>query len=239
MTIKIITGSITAFDTTGELLELKKQGAFYQWYWTNKGWRKIETKHGKRLEQSALFKMVQTTGSGKTLLAAILLYQAHKKGMRTASNMDISFQNEKISTLSEFLELEKTEVLLDDIKHVIIDYQCDGAKLSIEFSNATRKKEDELLITAQRLIGYVPPAIREIADEIYVPYIRCLDATKKAPDWRPTNKKFLPLELLALQFSGAMDYLGYKRYNLTGKSGQIILNSFNTMKISDGLINEE
>lgn len=235
MTIKLITGSIQAFDTTGELLDLKRKGVFVQWYYTKNGWRRKLTKHGKRLEASSFFNMVQTTGSGKTLLAAIKLYKAKKAGMKTAANMDINFSNKKVESLAEFVRLEGYEVLLDDIKHVIKNYHCDASALSIEFSNASRKKKNELLITGQRLVGYVPPAIRDIADEIYVPWIRCLDATRRAPDWRPTDKKYMPLEIYEFKFSGSLDYIGHTKYDLTGKTGQIILNSFNTMKISDGL----
>ena len=234
MTIKLITGTITAFDTTGELLALKKKGLFYQWYWTRHGWRKMETKFGKRLEQSSLFKMVQTTGSGKTLLAAILLWLSKDK-IKTAANMQLSFIDKSIDSFEEFLALEGYEVLLDDVRHIIENWRSPGAKLATEFSNSSRKKRNELLITSQRLMNYVPPDIREIADEVYVPYIRCFDATKKAPDWRPTNQKYLPLEIWSLRFSGDFEYLGYSKYNLTGETGQQILKSFDTMKISKGL----
>lgn len=235
MTITLISGSLQGFDTTGELLSLKRNGLFNQWYYTKKGWRKKETNHGKRLESSALFNIVQPTGSGKTLLAAVLLYLAKKGGMKTAANMNLNFIDKEIKTLDEFMGLVGYEVLLDDIKHVIPDYGCSAAELSIEFSNSTRKKKNYLLITAQRLTNYVPPSIRDISDLIYVPWIRCFDMRIKAPDWNPTNKKYMPLELDCLKFSGGMDFIGIDKYDLTGKTGKIIINSFGTMNISQGL----
>jgi hypothetical protein len=230
MTIKIITGTITGFDTFGDMLKLKRSGFFYQWYWTRRGWGKVKTKIISELERSEIFKIVQTTGSGKTLLAAIWLYQDHQRGFKTAANMNFAFSDTVLDSYEDFLKLTNTKILLDDIRHVIAAWNSKDAKISSEFANSSRKKKDEIYITTQRLENFVPPDIRMITDEIHVPYIRCFDATQKSPDGR-----YLPLEICDLRFSAGMEYLGHKVYNLTGKTGKIILNSFDTLQISTGL----
>lgn len=234
MTIKIITGTITGLDVFGELRKLKKRGFFYQWYLTKHGWGKKKTKIVSGLQNllnpgMSGFRLIQTTGSGKTLLAAIWLYQAHKKGFSCAANMNLSFVK-KVDTYNEFLALTNTKILLDDIRHVISSWQSKDAKISSEMANSSRKKGNEIFITTQRLENFVPPDIRNITDELHVPYIRCFDATRKSPDGR-----YYPLELNDLRFSAGMEFLDYKTYDLTGKAGQLIMNSFDTMQISDGL----
>lgn len=233
MTIKIITGTITGLDPFGEMRKLKKAGFFYQWYLTKKGWGKKKTKIVSGLQSlmnsMSAFRLIQTTGSGKTLLAAIWLYQAHKKGLSCAANMDITF-SKKINTYDDFLNLTNTKILLDDIRHIIASWNSKDAKISSEMANSSRKKGNEIYITTQRLENFVPPDIRNITDEIHVPYIRCFDATRKSPDGR-----YYPLEINDLRFSAGMEFLDHKTYDLTGKTGELILNSFNTMQISSGL----
>lgn len=230
MTIKLITGTITGFDTFAEMLKLRRKGFFYQWYWTKRGWGKKRTKIISELERSEIFRIVQTTGSGKTLLAAIMLYLQHKQGAKIAANMNIKFANKVITCYDDFVELWGYKILLDDVKHVITSWNSKDAEVATEFANSSRKKNDEVYITTQRLENFVPPNIRQIVDEIYVPYIRCFDATRTAPDGR-----YLPLEIWGLRFTAGMEFIDYKCYNLTGKTGEYILNSFDTLQISEQL----
>lgn len=231
MTVKIITGTLTGFDTFGEMLKLKRKGFFYQWYWTKKGWGKKKTKIISELERSEIFRIVQTTGSGKTLLAAIWLYKLHKKGRKVAANMGFSFLDKDIMSFDDFLELKNHEILLDDIRHVISSWNSKDAKLSSELSNSSRKNFNGIIITSQRLENFVPPDIRMITDEIHVPFIRCFDATRKGPDGR-----YFPLEIFDLRFTAGAEFIDYKSYNLSGKTGNYIMNCFDTLQISTDLI---
>lgn len=233
MTIKIITGTIAGTDPFGGLAELKRKKFFLQWYYSNKrGWGKKQAKIisggiGKGLSQ--LTKITQTTGSGKTLLAAIWIHKAHRAGIHTAANMPLKHTKE-ITDYETFLELKNSKILLDDIRHIITSWNSEDAKIASEFANSSRKKGNEIYITTQRLHNFVPPDIREIADEIHVPYIRCFNTSERSPDGR-----FKPMELNDLRFSAGMDYIDKKTYNLTGKTGKLIFDSFNTMDISKSL----
>jgi hypothetical protein len=236
MTVKIITGTIMGKDVFGGIAKLRKEGFFYQWYYTKKGWGSKKSKiiSGDRGVPGSLMsnmvQIVQTTGSGKTLLAALELFLASQKGDKTAANMPFSFLSKEIDSFEEFQSLEGYKILLDDIRHVIASFGGKEAKISSEMANSSRKKMDTILITTQRLENFVPPDIRMIADEIHVPYVRCFDTLRRSPDGR-----FMPLELCDLRFSAGLEFLDMKRYNLTGKTGTAILNSFNTMNISTKL----
>lgn len=228
LTIKLITGTLTGFDTFAEMLKLRRKGFFYQWFWTKRGWGKKKTKIISELERSEIFRIVQTTGSGKTLLAAIMLYQEYKKHhCHIAANMNIDFADTFINNFDDLEGLSNYKILLDDIKHIITKWNAKEADVASEFANCSRKKKDEIYITSQRLENFVPPNIRNIVDEMYVPYIRCFDATQRSPDGR-----YLPLEIWGLRFTAGGEFMDYKCYNLTGKTGRHILDSFNTMEIS-------
>lgn len=232
MTINIITGTISGRDTGGfrEILPL----IGYQWFYTKKGWGYRKNKNikfsvmGNRL---GLIDIIQTTGSGKTILAAINLYKANRNGDNTAANMPFSFLSTEIASFEEFLSLSNHKILLDDIRHVIAHFGTDDTKMSSEAANCSRKKFNELFITTQRLENFVPPDLRKICDEYHVPIIRCYDATRKSPD----KRNYFPLEICDLRFSSGLEYLDMKRYNLSGVTGSKILESFDTLGISKGL----
>ena len=233
MTIIIITGTAAINDTFSGIRDLKAKQFFLQWYYHKKrGWGSKQAKIisgglGKGL--SPLTKITQTTGSGKTLLAAIWLHKAHKAGIHTAANMPIKHAQE-ITDYDTFLELTNTRILLDDIRHIITSWNSEDAKIASEFANSSRKKGNIIYITTQRLQNFVPPDIREIADEIHVPYIRCFNTSERSPDGR-----FKPMELNDLRLSAGLDYLDKKTYDLTGKTGKIIFDTFKTMDISKSL----
>jgi hypothetical protein len=236
MTINIITGTISGRDAGGfrEILPI----IGYQWYYTKKGWGFRKNKNikfsvmGSRL---GLIDIIQTTGSGKTILAAINLFKANRNGDKTAANMPFTFLTTEIKDFEEFISLTGYKILLDDIRHVIQAFGTDDGKITSEAANSTRKKFNELFITTQRLENFVPPDLRKITDEYHVPIIRCYDATRKSPD----KRNYFPLEICDLRFSAGMEYLDMKRYNLAGKTGIQIMNSFNTLDISKGLNQNE
>ena len=233
MTINIITGTITGTDR-GELIKLLPIIGF-EWFYTKKGWGYRKSKKIKvstnSLSGKGIVDIIQTTGSGKTILATIQLWKANREGSNTAANMPFSFLTKEISSMEEFLSLTGYKILLDDIRHVIQAFGTDEQKMTSEAANSTRKKFNELYITTQRLENFVPPDLRKICDEYHVPIIRCFDATRKSPD----RKNYFPLEICDLRFSAGMEFLDMKRYNLTGKTGLQIMNSFNTLEISKGL----
>ena len=252
-------------DPFHELFKLYQQGLFYQWYRYTKPrkntvtfdngetyWGKIKFKGVSSMERTPLtssimpvepinfFNIVQTTGSGKTLLAMIHLFYAHQNRRQIAANMNIHFGDTKgkfINNYDDFLELSHSEILLDDIRHIITSWNSKDAKISSEFANSSRKKENGINITTQRLDNFVPPDIRMITDEIHVPFIMWFDGEIRSPDWTPTNPHYKPLKIADLRFSAGMEYLDYKVYDLMSKSGNFILNSFNTMQISESLNN--
>lgn len=268
MTIKIFTGSLMGRDPFQELYKLYKSGLFFQWYRYTKPhkntvtfdngetyWGKVKFKGVSSMERSQIsslispgsptmpqptqfINIVQTTGSGKTLLAMIHLYYAWKNKRQIAANMNIRFRNTKgrvINNYDDFLELTHSEILLDDIRHIITAWNSKDAKISSEFANSSRKKENGINITTQRLDNFVPPDIRMITDEIHVPFIMWFDGETKAPDWTTTNPHYMPLKIADLRFSAGLEYLDYKVYNLMGDAGKIVLDSFSTMQISESI----
>lgn len=272
MTIKIFTGSLMGRDPFQELYKLYKSGLFFQWYRYTRPhkntvtfdngetyWGKIKFKGVSSMERSQLpsimssgsqtnpiptqfVNIVQTTGSGKTLLAMIHLYYAYMQKRKIAANMNVRFGNMKgkvINNYEDFLILEHSEILLDDIRHIITAWNSKDAKISSEFANSSRKKENGINITTQRLDNFVPPDIRMITDELHVPFIMWFDGEHKSPDWTPTNPHYMPLKIADLRFSAGMEYLDYKIYNLMGDAGKIVLDSFSTMQISESIKNND
>ena len=77
---------------------------------------------------------------------------------------------------------------------------------------------------------YVPPDMRDIIDEVYVPFIRAYDTTRYAPDGR-----WAPVELLCLHFSSGYEFLDAKIYNLTTPTARYVLDSFDTLQIAESL----
>ena len=234
MTIYIITGTITGRDVFGSFKELLKSGIGYQWFYTKRGWGYRKNKNIKyvsgNLGQQGVINIVQTTGSGKTILAAVRAYKAAQQGKKVVANMPIK-NGIEISTFEEFIELKNSHILLDDIRHVITSFGGDESKIASEAANGSRKKFNTLDITTQRLENFVPPDIRKITDEYHVPIIRCFDGMRKSPD----KRNYYPLEIMDLRFSSGLDFLDMKRYNLAGETGQKILDSFNTLDISSEL----
>jgi hypothetical protein len=267
MTIKIVTGSLMGRDPFKELFKLYQSGLFYQWYRYTKPhkntitfdngqtyWGKIKCKGVSSMERTALagstnpaeptnfINIVQTTGSGKTLLAMIHLHYANKEGRKIAANMDITFGKTKskvINSFDDFIGLSDCEVLLDDIRHIITAWNSKDAKIGSELANSSRKKGNGINITTQRLDNFVPPDIRMITDEIHVPFIMWFDGEHKAPDWTSTNPHYMPLKICDLRFSAGLEYLDFKIYNLMGTAGKYILDSFSTMQISESIKHEK
>lgn len=255
-------------DPFQELYKLYKSGLFFQWYRYTKPhkntvtfdngetyWGKVKFKGISSMERTQIqsifntgtptnpmptnfVNIVQTTGSGKTLLAMIHLFYAYKQGRSISANMNIRFgktKSKSIDSYDDFLNIEKSEVLLDDIRHIITAWNSKDAKIGSELANSSRKKGNGINITTQRLDNFVPPDIRMITDELHVPFIMWFDGEHKAPDWTPTNPHYTPLKIADLRFSAGLEYLDYKIYNLVGDAGQIILNSFSTMQISESI----
>lgn len=235
MTINIITGTLMGKDVFGEFQTLMNQGFGFQWFWTKRGWGYRRNKTIQLMRSptgtNGMINIIQTTGSGKTILAALNLYRASKSGRKTAANMPFNFLTTELTSFDDFLNLSGHRILLDDIRHVIQIFGTNDAKMTSEAANGSRKKFNELDITTQRLENFVPPDLRKITDEYHVPIIRCFDATRKSPDL----KNYFPLEICDLRFSAGLDFLDMKRYNLTSKTGLEVINSFSTLGISKKL----
>ena len=244
MTLRIITGTITdARDPFGIMQALYNQGIFYKWRKVGPGpddWQEIPTRILSGLNGSPRFSIIQTTGSGKTVLAMIYSYEAHRRGIPTGGNLSLKWtkNNENkekkywhplIQCMEDIEEARFMHITLDDIRGTITAWNAKEAKMVSEVANATRKKGNYIDITTQRTV-FVPPDMRDIADEIIVPFIRVSDGTRKGPDGRD-----VPLEIVAFYFSAGQELIDYKIYNLGGETGQYILDSFNTLEIAAGL----
>jgi len=242
MTLRIITGTITeAKDPFGKLKELNELGLFYKWHWNGKeiGWTYTPS-HVVSSDKNK-FSMIQTTGSGKTILLALYLYRAHINQVKTGANFSLGWtDNNKgkeksawlpiIQNIEDFEQAKYMHLGLDDLRGTITGWNTKEAKLVSALALLSRKMGDWIDISTQRLENFVPPDMRYITDEYVVPYIRCVDETRRAPDGRGT-----PLELIALRFSPGYELLDYQLYNLNNKVGRDLLNSYDTLQVAIGL----
>lgn len=243
MTLSVITGTLSNEfefrDPWGEFEKLVSQGYFIKQYWTGTRWlpstkKKVYTWNGKRGE------IIQTTGGGKTLLAMMMCYEAHSKGIKTGGNLNIGWTENNIgkpkkewqAVITSMASLKRSfcmQMTLDDIRGVISSWKTDAADMVAETANATRKRKNRIDITTQRM-KYVPPDMRDIIDEVYVPFIRAYDTTRYAPDGR-----WAPVELLCLHFSSGYEFMGAKIYNLTTPVARYVMENFDTLQIAESL----
>jgi len=242
MTVRIISGTITdAKDTFGVISRLFSIGAFIRWIWTEKGWIKEKLSIISRATNENKFSIIQTTGSGKTVLAVLYAYFAYVKGGRLGGNFSIFWtENNKGKEKSEWRPLinciedienaKGMHITLDDIRNIIAQWNAKEAKLVSELANGSRKKGNWIDITTQRIENFIPPDIKFISDEIIVPIILILDKTQSSPDGRGK-----PLRIMALRFSPGYDLLDYKIYDLNNDTGEQILNGYDTLQLSSKL----
>lgn len=242
MTLRIITGTITdAKDPFGKLQELQEIGLFYKWHWNGKevGWT-YSPSHVVSSDKNK-FNVIQTTGSGKTILLALYLYRAHINQITTGSNFSMRWtDNNKgkektlwqpiINSIDDFEQAKHMHLGIDDIRGTMTGWNTKEAKLISALSLLSRKMGNWVDLTTQRLENFVPPDMRYITDEYIVPYIRSVDETRRAPDGRGT-----PLEIIAMRFSPGYELLDYKLYNLNNKVGRDLLSSYDTLQVAVGL----
>jgi hypothetical protein len=241
MTIRVISGTIIdAKDTFGIMKDLIDSGSLIQWVYTKQGWTKrmipsISTPiHGK-------FSIIQPVGAGKTVLGATYVYISHKKGLRIGGNLSLKWtennykknKTEWKATISCMEDLEMahhTHIIMDDVRRTIIAWNTKDAKLVSEVANASGKKQNWIDITTQRIQNFVPPDLMMLCDEIIVPYIRCKDMSVYSP--RGQGK---PIQIIAFRFSPGYELLSYKVYDYNNKTGEEILNGFDTLQIAESL----
>ena len=237
MTLSVITGTLSKefefSDPWGEFQKLVSQGYFVKQYWTGRQWlpstkKKVYVFNGKRGS------IIQTTGSGKTIDALLMSYDAHSKGIITGGNLSIGWTKNNIgkekkdwrpviTSMGALQKARKMHITLDDIRGVIKSWNSDMADMAAETSNATRKNGNKIDITTQRM-KFVPPDMRDIIDEVYVPFIRGYDTTRYAPDGR-----WMPVQLISLHFSPGYEFMDAKIYNLTRPTEQYVLNNYDTL----------
>lgn len=246
MTLRIITGTIIdAKDPFGKLKELQELGFFYKWHWNGKkiGW--TYTPSHVVSSDKHKFNIIQTTGSGKTILLALYLYRAQINQIATGANFSMGWtDNNKgkdkskwqpvINSIDDFENAKHMHLGIDDIRGTMTGWNTKEAKLISALSLLSRKMGNWVDLTTQRLENFVPPDMRYITDEYVVPYIRSVDETRRAPDGRGT-----PLEIIAMRFSPGYELLDYKLYNLNNKIGRDLLASYDTLQVAVGLKQEE
>lgn len=242
MTLRIITGTITdAKDPFGRLEEMKEAGLFYKWHWNGDdiGWT-YEPSHVVSSDQKK-FSIIQTTGSGKTILLALYLYRAHLNQIRTGANFSLKWtENNKgkeksawqpvLQSMEDFEEAKYMHLGIDDIRGTISGWNCKEGKIISALSLLSRKFGDWVDVSTQRLENFIPPDMRYITDEYVVPYIRCVDETRRAPDGRGT-----PLELISMRFSPGYELLDYSLYSLNNPVGMELLDSYDTLQVAQSL----
>lgn len=194
-----------------------------------------------------VFSVVQTMGSGKTILGMEHLARVHKIGGNTAANMSVEWFKENIGkqkeewipTLNSMADLETAKnvtVLFDDIKKTISKWQAKEADMVSSIVNASRKESVNVIFTTQRVINFVPPNIREVANNYEIPYITIRDMRRDSPD-----KMGMPLEMEVFNISanGVFENFGlFTGMFVDGKTicpTERLLNSYSTLEIATDL----
>lgn len=184
----------------------------------------------------------QTLGAGKTLAAIqILATKALFSGTDSiAANIGLIWHNQnkkkddewtsKINSLNDLNNAEHCTVLIDDIYGTITNWNTNEAAIVSSIANASRKRNLDIIITAQYEI-MIPPAIRRIASEWIVPIIRVRDMTRKNED-----RTGYPLELITVHFDGVkvFTYISDPLINL-----EPLFTAYNTLQRAIGLKKEK
>lgn len=234
MALRIITGTITeASDPFDLMAGMQEMEILDRLYWTIAGWRKKPAKLlGLGGIRDGNFKIIQPTSVGKTVLAATLLYLSYIHGKKVAANITLQWSPSEIRSIRDLMDLSDCHILLDDLKATILNWKAKNAALVGEVANAGGKKNNQIDVTVQRTT-FVPPDLRELCDEIIVPWIVKADLTRISP--RGPNKG-VPLEIVPLKFTAGFEFLGYdKTFKYDNVTGARILAGFNTLQIANGL----
>ena len=194
-----------------------------------------------------VFSVIQTMGSGKTILGMEHLARVHKIGGNTGANMSVEWFKHNLDKQKEDwtpslnsmndLEIAKNITLLfDDIKKTISKWQAKEADMVSSIVNASRKESVNIVFTTQRVINFVPPNIREVANNYEIPYITIRDMRRESPD-----KMGMPLEMEVFNISanGVFENFGmFTGMFVDGKSicpTERLLNSYSTLEIATDL----
>lgn len=242
MTLKIIVGTLFDItDPTGELLSLYQNGVFMKQVWDGQKWKAYNSGIISFDHTGTKINVVQETGAGKTVLLAIFAYRAHKRGRNIGGNLKIGWTDNNIGkdksewkpSIRCITDLEKAnnvDLEIDDIYGTITAWNCEEADFIRTAALLARKSFVNINFTAQFTTNQIPPDLRRITGEYHIPFIRCLDATRKSPDGHN-----FPLELIDLRFNGFFQYKGYKVYNLQSQTGLEVLNGYDTLEVSTSL----
>lgn len=194
-----------------------------------------------------VFSVIQTMGSGKTILGMEHLARVHKIGGNTGANMSVEWFKHNLDKPKEDwtpslnsmndLEIAKNITLLfDDIKKTISKWQAKEADMVSSIVNASRKESVNIVFTTQRVINFVPPNIREVANNYEVPYITIRDMRRESPD-----KMGMPLEMEVFNISanGVFENFGlFTGMFVDGKTicpTERLLNSYSTLELAQDL----
>lgn len=193
------------------------------------------------------FSVVQTMGSGKTILGAEHIARVHKIGGRTGANLGVEwFPSNKdkkkeqwvpnINSIEDMQSAKNITALFDDIKGTIKKWNSNEADLISAIANASRKEGVNLLLTTQRVINFVPKDIREVATNYEIPYITIRDMRKPSPD-----SMGYPLEMEVFNISANDVFMGFGVSNGLIPDGKTILptpkllNCYSTLEIARDL----
>jgi len=239
MTLKIIVGTLFDItDPTGELLSLYQNGVFLKQVWNGTEWKSYNSGIISFDHTGTKINVVQETGAGKTVLLAIFAYRAHKRGRHIAGNLKIGWtENNKgkdkedwkpaIRCIADLENANNVDLEIDDIYGTITAWNCEEADFIRTAALLARKSFVNINFTAQFTTNQIPPDLRRITGEYHIPFIRCLDATRKSPDGHN-----FPLEIIDLRFNGFFQYKGYKVYDLQSETGLEVLNGYDTLEVS-------
>lgn len=246
MTLKIIVGTLFDItDPTGELLSLYQNGVFMKQIWDGTKWKSYNSGIISFDHTGHKINVVQETGAGKTVLLAIFAFRAHKRGRNIGGNLRFAWTKNNIGKSQEewrpaltcIGDIEKAsniDLEIDDVYGTITAWNCDEADFIRTAALLARKSFVNINFTAQFTTNQIPPDLRRITGEYHIPFIRCLDATRKSPDGH-----YFPLEIIDLKFNGFFQYKGYKVYDLQSNTGLEILNGYDTLEVSTSLKYEE
>jgi len=242
MSLTIITGTLYDFiDPFGKLRHMYDNGVFIKQVWDGSKW--IQYNPGIiSFVSDTKGNIVQETGAGKTIDAAILSYISKKKGRKIGGNLCFAWshnneiRNNKKNWIPEIRCMEDIEnannihMTIDDISGTISAWNCKEAQLINVCARTARKEFNDIVITSQFLKNQIPPSLRNICGSYRVPFIRAFDSTRKAPDG-----KWFPIELIVLIFDSNFQYKKYKVYDLQSETAKLIMDGFNTLEISTSL----
>lgn len=183
----------------------------------------------KHYRTKALYEIDQWMGAGKSVVGMEHLGRVHARGGTIMANMAIGYMphnqgkpkdkwTPNIQCLEDLKGANNCTILIDDFKKIVQRWQCSEAVFIGMVANESRKDKKDILITAQRVVNFIPKDIREVCTNYEIPYVTIRDQRVESPDGMG-----MPVEIEVFNVSATGSFLGFGIWNGFFPDGKVLM----------------